>query len=66
MQTTTTYTGPAYWLVNATSERSFDLNDMHGTRVATYPSAELAHKVRKDLEKKAMRKHLAALRKAAK
>ena len=39
---------------------------MHGTRVATYPSAELAHKVRKDLEKKAMRKHLAALRKAAK
>jgi hypothetical protein len=63
---TSTYTGPAYWLVNATSERSFDLNDMHGQRVATYPSAELAHKVRKDLEKKAMRKYLAAQRKAAK
>lgn len=60
------YTGPAYWLVNATDERSFDLNDMHGKRVATYPSAELAHKVRKDLEKKAMRKFLAAQRKASK
>lgn len=64
--TTSTYTGPAYWLVNATGERSFDLNDMHGKRVATYPTAELAHKVRKDLEKKAMRKHLAALRKGGK
>ena len=64
--TTSTYTGPAYWLVNATDERHFDLNDMHGKRVATYPTAELAHKVRKDLEKKAMRKHLAALRKGGK
>jgi hypothetical protein len=64
--TTTTYTGPAYWLVNATSEFSFDLNDMHGNRVATYPNADLAHRVRKDLEKNAMRKYLAAQRKAAK
>jgi hypothetical protein len=64
--TASNYTGPAYWLVNATDERNFDLNDMHGQRVATYPTAELAHKVRKDLEKKAMRKHLAAMRRAAK
>jgi hypothetical protein len=64
--TTTTYTGPAYWLVNATSEYTFDLNDMHGNRVATYSNAEMAHRVRKDLEKKAMRKYLAAQRKAAK
>lgn len=63
---TSNYTGPAYWLVNATSERSFDLLDMNGKREATYPSAELAHKVRKDLEKKAMRKYLAAQRKGAK
>lgn len=63
---TSNYTGPAYWLVNATSEFSFDLNDMHGQRVATYPNAELAHKVRKDLEKKAMRKYLKAQKKAAK
>ena len=61
-----TYTGPAYWLVNATSERSFDLVDMHGVREATYPSAELAHKVRKDKEKEAMRKYLAAMRKGGK
>lgn len=63
---TSTYTGPAYWLVNATSESSFDLNDMSGRRVATYPNAELAHKVRKDLEKKAMRAYLKAQRKVAK
>jgi len=62
----TTYNGPAYWLVNATSESSFDLNDMHGNRVATYPSAELAHKVRKGKEAKAMREYLATQRKAAK
>ena len=61
-----TYTGPAYWLVDATSERSFDLIDMHGRRIATYPTAELAHKVRRDLEKAAMRKYLATQRKAAK
>lgn len=61
---TPAYTGPAYWLVNATSECSFDLNDMHGERVATYPNAELAHRVRADLEKKAMRKYLAAQSKA--
>jgi hypothetical protein len=66
MDSSNTYTGPAYWLVNATSDRSFDLNDMHGQRVATYPNAELAHKVRKDLEKKAMRDYLKAQRKAAK
>ena len=67
MQTSTsTYTGPAYWLVNATSESSFDLNDMHGKRVATYPNAELAHKVRKDMEKKAMRAYLRAQKKAGK
>ena len=67
MQTaTSTYTGPAYWLVNATSESSFDLSDMHGQRVATYPSAELAHKVRKDKEAKAMRAYLRAQKKAGK
>lgn len=64
--TTSTYTGPAYWLVNATDERSFDLNDMHGNRVATYTTAELAHKVRKDLEKKAMSAYLRAQKKGAK
>lgn len=64
--TTSTYTGPAYWLVNATSESSFDLVDMHGKREATYPSAELAHKVRKDMEKKALREYLKVQRKAAK
>ena len=63
---TSTYTGPAYWLVNATSERSFDLVDMHGNREATYPSAELAHKVRKDKEAKAMRAYLRAQKKWAK
>ena len=61
-----TYTGPAYWLVNATSERSFDLVDMHGKREATYPSAELAHKVRKDKEANAMRAYLRAQKKGAK
>ena len=66
MNTQSTYSGPAYWLVNATSEHSFDLNDMYGQRVGTYPSAELAHKVRKDMEKKAMRRHLAAQRKEVK
>jgi hypothetical protein len=67
MQTaTSSYTGPAYWLVNATSDRSFDLVDMHGKREATYPSAELAHKVRKDMEKKAMRAYLRAQKKAGK
>ena len=60
---TSAYTGPAYWLVNATSERSFDLVDMHGKREATYPSAELAHKVRKDKEAKAMRAYLRAQKK---
>lgn len=64
--TTSTYTGPAYWLVNATSERSFDLVDMHGKREATYPTAELAHKVRKDKEAKAMRAYLRAQKKGAK
>jgi hypothetical protein len=64
--TQNTYTGPAYWLVNATGDRSFDLVDMHGKREATYPSAELAHKVRKDKEAKAMRAYLKAQRKAAK
>ena len=63
---TSTYTGPAYWLVNATSERSFDLVDMHGKREATYPSAELAHKVRKDKETRAMRAYLRAQKKVAK
>lgn len=63
--TQSTYTGPAYFLVNATSERSFDLTDMHGERIATYPNAELAHKVRKDMEAKAMREYLKAQRKAA-
>lgn len=64
--TPSTYTGPAYWLVNGTSESSFDLTDMRGKRVATYPSADLAHKVRKDLEKKAMRAYLSAQKKAGK
>lgn len=63
---TSTYTGPAYWLVNATSERSFDLVDMHGKREATYPSAELAHKVRKDKEAKAMHAYLKAQHKGVK
>lgn len=63
---TSTYTGPAFWLVNATSESSFDVTDMHGKRVATYPNAELAHKVRKDKEATAMRKYLSAQRKGAK
>lgn len=54
------------WLVNATSERSFDLVDMHGKREATYPSAELAHKVRKDKEAKAMRAYLRVQKKVAK
>ena len=62
----TTYTGPAYWLVNATSEYSFDLTDMHGNRVATYPTAEMAHKVRKDKEKRAMRAYLQAQRRNSK
>ena len=66
MNTQNTYSGPAYFLVNATSESSFDLSDMHGRRVGTYSSAELAHKVRKDMENKAMRKYLAAKRKAVK
>lgn len=60
------YAGPAYWLVNATGERSFDLIDMHGNRVATYPNAELAHKVRKRMEEEALRQYLKAQRKAAK
>lgn len=60
------YTGPAYFLVYATSEHSFDLKDMHGNRVATYPSAERAHKVRKDMEKKALREYLKAQKKAGK
>ncbi len=64
--TSSNYTGPAFWLVNGTSEYSFDLTDMHGKRVATYPTAELAHKVRKDLEKKAMRAYLRAQKKVAK
>lgn len=63
--TTSTYTGPAFFLVNATSERSFDLTDMHGARIATYPNAELAHKVRKDMETKAMRAYLKSQRKVA-
>lgn len=63
---TSTYTGPAYWLVNATSKSSFDLVDMHGKREATYPSADLAHKVRKDKEAKAMRAYLQAQKKAGK
>jgi hypothetical protein len=66
MDTQNTYTGPAYFVVNATSEHSFDLNDMHGKRLATYPSAELAHKVRKDMEKKALREYLKAQKKAGK
>ena len=64
--TTSSYTGPAYWTVNATSERSFDVVDMHGARVATYPNADIAHRVRKDLDAKAMRAYLRAQRKAAK
>lgn len=63
--TTSTYTGPAYFLVNATSESSFDLSDMRGNRVATYPNADLAHKVRKDMEKKALRDYLKAQKKGA-
>jgi len=63
---TGTYTGPAYFLVNATSEHSFDLTDMRGALIATYPNAELAHKVRKDKEAKAMCEYLKAQRKAAK
>jgi hypothetical protein len=66
METQNTYTGPAYWLVNATSEHSFDLTDMYGKRVATYPNAELAHKVRKDMEKKALREYMKDQRKAMK
>jgi hypothetical protein len=57
-----TYTGPAYWLVRATSETSFDVLDMHGKREATYPNAELAHKVRKGLEARAMREYMKAQR----
>lgn len=60
------YTGPAYWTVTATSERNFDLVDMHGQREATYPSAELAHKVRKDKEAKAMRAYLRVQKEGAK
>jgi len=56
--TATQYTGPAYWNVKAQDEGVFDVEDMHGKRVGTYPNAELAHKVRKDLEKKAMRDYL--------
>jgi hypothetical protein len=66
MDTQNIYTGPAYWLVNATSEHSFDLNDMHGKRVATYPSADMAHRVRKDMEKNAMREYLKEQRKVNK
>ena len=66
MNTQSTYTGPAYFLVNATSEHSFDLNDMHGKRVATYPNAEMAHKVLKDMEKKALREYMKAQKKAGK
>lgn len=62
-QVTATYTGPAYWLVNAVDTYSFELLDMHGKRVATYPSSELAHRVRKDLEKRALRDYLKAQRK---
>ena len=66
MNTQNTYTGPAYFLVNATSEHSFDLNDMHGKRLATYSNAELAHKVRKDMEKKALREYLKSQKKVGK
>ena len=66
MTTASNYTGPAYWLVNATSERSFDLVDMGGNRVATYPNADIAHRVRADKEKQAMRDYLKAQRKTGK
>jgi hypothetical protein len=64
--TTSTYTGPAYWTVNAVDDFKWDVVDMHGTRVATYPNFRLADKVRKDLEAKAMRAYTQAQRKAAK
>lgn len=57
------YVGPAYWMVVATTPHSFDLVNMHGHREATYPNAELAHKVRKDKESKAMRLYLRNLKK---
>lgn len=58
-------TMPRHWQVKAISERSFEVLDMQGVRVATYPSAELAHKVRRDLERKEVRKYAQAMRKAA-
>jgi hypothetical protein len=63
---TSTYTGPAYWLVNATDELGFELVDMHGKREATYPSAGLAHKVRKDKEAKALSAYIRAQKKGGK
>lgn len=56
--TTPDYTGPAYWTVTATSEHSWDLLDMSGRRVATYPNAEKAHKARVQFERAAMREYL--------
>lgn len=60
------YSGPEYWVVRPVDDHQFELTDRHGTRVATYPTARLAHKVRIDKDAQAMRAYLRAQRRVAK
>ena len=60
------YNGPEYWVVRPVDARQFEVTDRHGKRVGTYPNAALAHKVRAEMEAKAMRSYLMAQRREAK
>ena len=64
MQAVATYTGPDFHTVNARDARQWDVTDNHGKRIGTYPSSDMAHRVRNDADKLALRAHLKAQRKA--